>query len=112
MIFFVIIFILSITSVLFLYKKEAKKQNITLLHYIQKSCNIDSVQFENNTKSFQKWLYKRVLTLKKISQEITKVIHYIQKSIIDHSKRRIRKKLFHAHTAKTSPFISEIKNNL
>ena len=107
---FITLFILSILALVILVTVLKKNESKKLLHYIEKSCNIDSVRFEKRSLYLFYFIRKQVRALLRQSEKLFyKLTHHKEKTL--HTiKRSVRKKLFvQGHKQNVSEFISKLK---
>lgn len=110
---YILVFLISTGIFLFLFFIEKNKSKENTLHYIQKSCNIDSVRFEKQLTLLQHKVKKQISYLKKIITKIKQESYFLIEKLVKKIKLLIRKKLFQSKEKKqTSSFIEEIKNNI
>lgn len=105
---FLIIFIISISTILTLY--IISKSNKSLLLCVRESCSIDSVRFEKRFKYLTSFTRKVSV---KISIYIRKFLfHFVKQrdKTLHEIKKMIRKKLFvNKQKEQVSEYISEMK---
>ncbi|MGB0925206.1 MAG: hypothetical protein ACPGTS_00680 [Minisyncoccia bacterium] len=107
---FILLFLISATGFVILFIIERKKTQENMLHYIKKSCNIDSIQFENNIILVKNTIKNIVFKIRmRIKKTLLILRHYFVK-IVTSIKMFIRKKLVVTQQQEqVSDFISEMK---
>lgn len=106
-----ILLFLSILGIGVILVQERKHRDRILLHYLKKSCNIDSIVFEKNLRYTKKMVYRFLIRLHMFFQTTMIRIHTLGKAIVYSSKKKIRQTLFRTHKkGVVSDFISYMKD--
>ena len=107
-----ILFIISVLGMGIILVRHRKHGHNNLLHYMKKSCNIDSIAFEKKLEKTSKKARGLIDVSKKSSQKIAKNVHKSTSYLVHSSKKKIRKTLFKTkHTGVVSDFISYLKDH-
>jgi len=108
--FFTIIFLISLTGLLIIFIILKKRTSKELLHYIKKSCNIDSIRFEKKVLFIVFYLKKLTLRIYSKIKRIVLLFFTYVRSLLSKTRAIIRKKLFsQKEHNKISEFISQLK---
>ncbi len=94
LLFFISLFIISVLAIALLHYSVKKETTKKLLHDFQKSCKINSVQFEKDLKKYFLLVKENYQKIRYSKKRVQKKTQFLGKKVLSPLKKKVRNKLF------------------